>query len=55
MWKRNQVEGEAQGEDEAMSKFLKAVDDGPSGAKVVQLTTEGRDVVDDESSFDIRH
>lgn len=50
-----QVEGEAQGDDDAMSKFLKAVDEGPSHAKVVQLTTEGRDVVEGESSFDIRH
>ncbi|KAH8175754.1 acylphosphatase domain-containing protein [Sarocladium implicatum] len=51
----NKVEGEAQGPDEAVSKFLKAVDQGPSQAKVVQLSTEGRDVVEGESKFDIRH
>ncbi|KAL2213968.1 acylphosphatase [Sarocladium strictum] len=51
----NKVEGEAQGDEDAISKFLKAVDDGPSHAKVVQLTKEDRDVVDGESSFDIKH
>jgi hypothetical protein len=48
------VEGEAQGKDDALDKFLKDVDQGPRGAKVVQLTTEGRDVVEGESSFDVR-
>jgi len=50
----NKVEGEAQGKDDALNKFMKAVDQGPRGASVAQLTTEGRDVVEGESSFDVR-
>lgn len=51
----SQVEGEAQGDDDAVDKFLKDVDDGPRHAKVVQLTKEERDVVDEERNFEIRH
>ncbi|KAK7426379.1 hypothetical protein QQZ08_007134 [Neonectria magnoliae] len=51
----NKVEGEAQGDDEAMTKFFKHVDDGPRHARVVKLDTEDRDVVEGESSFEIRH
>lgn len=49
------VEGEAQGDDEAITNFLKDVDNGPRGAKVVQLTKEDRDVVDGETGFEVRH
>ncbi|KAL3963987.1 hypothetical protein ACCO45_000991 [Purpureocillium lilacinum] len=51
----NKVEGEAQGEDDALQKFFKDVDDGPRHARVVQLTKEDRAVVDDETSFSVRH
>ncbi|KAJ6446091.1 Acylphosphatase [Purpureocillium lavendulum] len=51
----NKVEGEAQGEDEALQKFFKDVDDGPRHARVVQLTKEDRLVVDGEESFSVRH
>ncbi|RCI14668.1 hypothetical protein L249_6786 [Ophiocordyceps polyrhachis-furcata BCC 54312] len=51
----NKVEGEAQGEDDALEKFLRQVDQGPREAKVVQLTKEDREVVTGESSFAIRH
>lgn len=47
--------GEAQGKDDALNKFLKDVDQGPRGAKVVELSTEGRDVVEGESQFEVRH
>lgn len=52
---REQVEGEAQGEDDALQKFFKDVDDGPRHARVVQLTKEDRAVVEDETSFSVRH
>ncbi|GJN68474.1 hypothetical protein PLIIFM63780_001344 [Purpureocillium lilacinum] len=51
----NKVEGEAQGEDDALQKFFKDVDDGPRHARVVQLTKEDRAVVEDETSFSVRH
>lgn len=58
-WCRNtpdsKVEGEAQGTDKNLTTFLKAVDDGPPHARVVQVTKEERDVVDGESAFEIRH
>lgn len=50
-----QVEGEAQGDEDTLSKFLKDVDQGPRHAKVVQLTWEDRDVIEGEASFSIRH
>lgn len=49
-----QVEGEAQGSQAALDKFLKHVDDGPRHARVVQLTTEGRDVIETETVFEVR-
>lgn len=51
----NKVEGEAQGDDEPLSKFLSDVDEGPRHAKVVQFTREDREVVQGETSFSIRH
>ncbi|ATY58469.1 acylphosphatase [Cordyceps militaris] len=50
-----QVQGEAQGEDDAVDKLIKDVDQGPRGATVVKLTQEARDVVADEAEFTIRH
>ena len=50
-----QVEGEAQGDDEAIAAFLKDVDQGPRSAKVVKLDKEDRDVVEDEADFQVRH
>ncbi|KAL8370305.1 hypothetical protein RB595_000608 [Gaeumannomyces hyphopodioides] len=50
----NKVEGEAQGEEAALSVFLKDVDKGPRGAHVVRLDKEDRDVVDGEAEFEIR-
>ncbi|CAG9971332.1 unnamed protein product [Clonostachys byssicola] len=51
----NKVEGEAQGSVDAMKQFLQAVDKGPRHAHVVKLDKEGRDLVEDESAFEIRH
>jgi len=51
----NKVEGAVQGEDEAVGKFLKDVEEGPRHAKVVQLSREEQDCEEGESGFDIRH
>ncbi|ODA78791.1 hypothetical protein RJ55_06175 [Drechmeria coniospora] len=51
----NKVEGEAQGEDEALARFFKHVDNGPSHATVVRLTKEHRDLVEGEADFSVRH
>ncbi|KAJ6781201.1 hypothetical protein PWT90_07840 [Aphanocladium album] len=51
----NKVEGEAQGEDASVEKLMKDVDQGPSGATVVKLTQEVRDVIPDEAEFAVRH
>lgn len=40
-----------QGEDDKIKTFLKDVDTGPPGAKVVQLDTEGRELVDGKQGF----
>ncbi|KAM3555335.1 hypothetical protein MY1884_005659 [Beauveria asiatica] len=50
-----QVEGEVQGEEASVDKLLKDVGQGPSGATVVRLTQETRDVVADEAGFAVRH
>ncbi|KAK7737499.1 hypothetical protein SLS53_006572 [Cytospora paraplurivora] len=54
-WVRNtdhgKVEGEVQGEDDKIKNFLKDVDNGPPGAKVVQLDTEGRELVYGKQGF----
>lgn len=50
-----QVEGEAQGEEGVIGELMKDLDKGPSGAQVVKLTQESREVVPDESSFTVRH
>ena len=49
-----QVEGEAQGDDAALAVFLKDVDKGPRSAKVVRFDQEERDVVEDETEFQVR-
>ncbi|KAF4763344.1 hypothetical protein HAV15_001781 [Penicillium sp. str.  len=54
-WVRNttcgRVEGEAQGSDEKVKKFLQRVDKGPSMAHVVKLEKRDLDVRDDEEGF----
>lgn len=49
-----QVEGEAQGEEDAITAFLKDVDKGPSHAHVVKLEKQDRDVVEGEKDFEVR-
>ncbi|KAK2610717.1 hypothetical protein N8I77_004123 [Diaporthe amygdali] len=49
------VEGEAQGDDDVLKTFLKDVDAGPRGSKVVKLDTEDRDVAEGETGFEVRH
>ena len=49
-----QVEGEAQGEDDALKAFLKDVDKGPSHAHVVRLDKEDREIVEGEKDFEVR-
>ncbi|KAH8775522.1 Acylphosphatase-like domain-containing protein [Diaporthe sp. PMI_573] len=51
----NKVEGEAQGDDDVLQTFLKDVDTGPPGSKVVKLDKEDRDVVEGETGFEVRH
>ncbi|KAL1993499.1 hypothetical protein VTN49DRAFT_3448 [Thermomyces lanuginosus] len=48
------VEGEAQGEEEAVQKLLKAVDQGPRLAHVVKLEKQELSPTDGESGFEIR-
>ncbi|KAM3513097.1 hypothetical protein MY11210_003299 [Beauveria gryllotalpidicola] len=50
-----QVEGEVQGEETSVDKLLKDVGQGPSGATVVKLTQETRDVIANEAGFAVRH
>lgn len=49
----NQVEGEAQGEEQAIKDFLKDIDNGPRHAHVVRLDKEDREVVEGESGFHV--
>ncbi|KAG6363548.1 hypothetical protein INS49_008649 [Diaporthe citri] len=49
------VEGEAQGNEDVLQTFLKDVDTGPPGSKVVKLDTEDRDVSEGETGFEVRH
>ncbi|KAH6636679.1 Acylphosphatase-like domain-containing protein [Chaetomium tenue] len=51
----NKVEGEAQGEEDAITAFLKHVNKGPWLAEVVRLDKEDREVVGGEAEFEIRH
>jgi acylphosphatase len=49
-----QVEGEAQGEEDAIKSFLKDIDRGPKHAHVVRLDHEDRELVEDENAFEVR-
>ncbi|KAB5580940.1 acylphosphatase [Coniochaeta sp. 2T2.1] len=51
----NKVEGEAQGDHEAIKSFLKDVDQGPRHSHVVRLDQEDRQVVEGETEFRVRH
>lgn len=57
-WCRNipneKVEGEAQGKKEALDEFLKAINDGPHQAHVVKVEKEDREVIENETEFEIR-
>ncbi|KAF6845257.1 acylphosphatase, partial [Colletotrichum musicola] len=48
------VEGEAQGNEDALQKLLKDIDQGPRSAKVVRLDHEDRELVDGEKDFLVR-
>ncbi|KAJ5603953.1 hypothetical protein N7537_006909 [Penicillium hordei] len=56
-WVRNttcgRVEGEAQGSDEKVKKFLQRIDKGPSMAHVVKLEKRDLDVRHDEEGFTV--
>ena len=49
-----QVEGEAQGDPDAIKQFLKDIDQGPSLAKVMKVDKEDRDTQEGESHFEVR-
>jgi acylphosphatase len=49
------VEGEAQGEEDALAKLLKDLDRGPTHAHVVKLEKSDIEVVEGESGFEVRH
>ncbi|OIW35479.1 hypothetical protein CONLIGDRAFT_676396 [Coniochaeta ligniaria NRRL 30616] len=51
----NKVEGEAQGDAEAIKSFLKDIDKGPRHSHVVRLDHEDRDLVEGETEFQVRH
>ncbi|CAI4217043.1 unnamed protein product [Parascedosporium putredinis] len=50
----NKVDGEAQGSENDIQTLLKHLNDGPKHALVVKLDKEERDVVENESAFEIR-
>jgi Acylphosphatase len=52
--KDSQVEGQAQGEPEVLSKFVKDLDKGPQHAHVVRLDTKDMDPVADEDGFETK-
>ncbi|KAI9051717.1 hypothetical protein LZ554_004757 [Drepanopeziza brunnea f. sp. 'monogermtubi'] len=57
-WVRNvadgKVEGEAQGEDEVLQRFVKDIEKGPTHARVARLEKSDVDLVDGESGFEVR-
>jgi len=57
-WVRNtdddSVEGEVQGSQEAVKKFLKDIDEGPRAAKVMKVDNKEIPLKDGESSFHVR-
>ncbi|KAL5325559.1 hypothetical protein ACEPPN_006686 [Leptodophora sp. 'Broadleaf-Isolate-01'] len=50
----NEVEGEAQGEDDILQKFMKDIGSGPRHATVDKVEKEEMDVVDGETGFEVR-
>ncbi|KAH7409728.1 Acylphosphatase-domain-containing protein [Cadophora sp. MPI-SDFR-AT-0126] len=50
----NKVEGEAQGEDDVMQKFMKDVERGPSHSAVEKVEKQEIEVVDGETEFEVR-
>ena len=50
----SQVEGEAQGDEEAVRLFLQDIDKGPPHASVVKVETHARDLADGETEFEVR-
>ncbi|KAF4999272.1 hypothetical protein FGRMN_2566 [Fusarium graminum] len=54
-WCRNtkdeKVEGEAQADEEVLSKFFKDVDNGPGSALVTKVAQEERQLIDGENDF----
>ena len=46
------VEGEAQGEEDSILKFLKDLSNGPSAAHVVKLEKSEQETKEEESSFE---
>ncbi|KAL2890053.1 Acylphosphatase [Ceratocystis lukuohia] len=50
----NKVEGEVQGEEDAVKKFTTAILDGPKHAHVVRLDKDHRAIVEGETGFEIR-
>ncbi|KAI1019004.1 hypothetical protein LB505_002843 [Fusarium chuoi] len=49
--KEGKVEGEAQASEEVLSKFFKDVDNGPRSARVVRVSQEDRQIIEDENDF----
>ncbi len=49
------VEGEAQGDDGQLEKFLSDIKKGPSHASVSRVDEKELEIVDGEESFEVRH
>lgn len=49
-----QIEGEAQGEDDALQKMVKEIGLGPKHARVVKVETEDIPVVEGETEFVVK-
>ncbi len=47
-----QVEGEAQGDEDSLQKFLRDINDGPKHAHVVKVEKSTIELKEGESSFD---
>lgn len=50
-----QVEGEAQGDPEAIKRFLADIHEGPRHSHVVKVDHEDRELVEGETDFQVRH
>ncbi|KAM0512633.1 hypothetical protein ACHAPE_008658 [Trichoderma viride] len=57
-WCRNTVddtvEGEAQGDDDIIQKFIMDISEGPGHSNVEKVLTEDLDVVEREGTFEVR-